>query len=121
MSDLNEFAERYIAVWNEPNAELRRKGIAELFAPDVAHYTPSQEVHGHAQLEVRIGTAYEQWVAPGEFVFRAVPGANGHHNAVRFNWEMVNVASGVAVSVGFDFIVLGTDGLIKSDHQFVDR
>jgi hypothetical protein len=38
MSDLNDFARRYIAVWNEPDAALRRKAIIELFAPDAAHY-----------------------------------------------------------------------------------
>jgi hypothetical protein len=80
MSDLNAFARRYIAMWNEPDADLRRKVIAELFAPDAAHYTPSQEIHGHAKLEARITTAYEKWVKPGLYAFRAVPNANGHHN-----------------------------------------
>ncbi|MDH6135469.1 hypothetical protein P3T37_004884 [Kitasatospora sp. MAA4] len=121
LNDLNAFAERYIAVWNEPDAELRRKGIAALFAADSVHYTPSQEVRGHAELDVRITKAFDTWVRPGEYVFRAVPNANGHHNSVRFNWEMVHLASKEAVSVGFDFIVLDQDGLIKSDHQFVDR
>jgi hypothetical protein len=120
MSDLNGFARRYIAMWNEPDAELSRKAITELFAPDAAHYTPSREVHGHTELEERIATAYEQWVKPGIHVFRAVPNANGHHNAVRFNWEMVIRASGAVDSVGFDFIVLNGEGLIKSDHQFID-
>ncbi|MFF5212710.1 nuclear transport factor 2 family protein [Streptosporangium sp. NPDC000396] len=120
MNDLNDFARRYIAVWNEPDADLRLKAITELFAPDAAHYTPSQEVHGHAELEVRITTAYEKWVRPEVYVFRAVPNANGHHNTVRFNWEMVTQASGEVDSVGFDFIVLNEEGLIKSDHQFID-
>ena len=119
MSDLNTFAHRYIAMWNEPDAGQRRKAIAELFAPDAAHYTPSQEIHGHAELEVRITTAYEKWVKLGVHTVRAVPNANGHHNAVRFNWEMVTLASGKVDSVGFDFIVLNGEGLIKTDHQFV--
>jgi hypothetical protein len=120
MNDLNEYARRYIALWNQPDPTLRRTAIAELFAPDAAHYTPSQEVHGLAELEVRITTAYEKWVEPGVYAFRAVPNANGHHNAVRFNWEMVTLASGEVDSVGFDFIVLDDSGLIKSDHQFID-
>jgi SnoaL-like domain len=120
MTDLNEFARRYIAVWNEPDPKLRRLAIAELFAPDAVHYTPSQEVRGHAELEARITTAYEKWVDPGVYLFRSVPKANGHHNAVRFNWEMVTVATGKVDSIGFDFIVLDDDGRIRSDHQFVD-
>jgi hypothetical protein len=120
MSDLNELARRYIAVWNEPDPALRRKAIAELFAPDVVHYTPSLEVHGHAQLEVRVTTAYEKWVKPELYVFRPVANANGHHDAVRFNWEMVVLATGKVDSVGFDFIMLDNNGLIRSDHQFID-
>ncbi|HEU4945752.1 MAG TPA: nuclear transport factor 2 family protein [Kribbella sp.] len=120
MIDPNDFARRYIAVWNEPDAAARRQAIAELFAPDAAHYTPSREVHGHAELEVRITTAFEQWVEPGVHAFRAVPNASGHHNGVRFNWQMVTSASGEVNSVGFDFVVLTDDGLIKSDHQFID-
>ena len=40
---------------------------------------------------------------------------------MRFNWEMVRLASGEVVSVGSDFITLTSDGLIKTDHQFIDR
>ena len=120
MNDLNDLARRYVAVWNEPDAAVRRDMIAKLFASDAAHYTPSLEVHGHAELEVRITTSYDTWVAPGTYVFRAVENANGHHGAVRFTWEMVRTASGEVDSVGFDFLTLGEDGRIRTDHQFID-
>lgn len=120
MSDLNEFARRYIAFWNEPDPELRRKAIEELFTPDMVHYTPSMEAHGHEEMAARVTLSHDKWVKPGEYVFRAVPNANGHHGAVRFNWEMVNLATDAAVSVGFDFLVLDENGLIRTDHQFVD-
>lgn len=120
MDDLNDFARRYIALWIESDAERRRDAIAGLFAPDAAHYTPSQEIHGHVELHRRITTAYEKWVKPGDFTFRAVANANGHHNTVRFNWQMVRVRSGEVDSVGFDFVVLDDRGLIKSDYQFID-
>lgn len=120
MNDLDYFARRYAALWNEPDAERRRAAIAELFAPDAVHYTPSQEVRGHAAMEVRVTDSHEKWVAPGTHAFRAVPGATGHHGAVRFTWEMVDAASGEVVSVGSDFVVRDREGLITSDHQFVD-
>lgn len=120
MSDLNQFAARYIAMWNEPDTELRRKAIAELFAPDAVHYTPAQEVHGHHELEERVTTAYEKWVKPGVFAFRAVPNANGHHDTVRFNWEMYRLEDGSTDSRGFDFITLNEQGQIVTDYQFVD-
>ncbi|XVQ87926.1 nuclear transport factor 2 family protein [Microbispora siamensis] len=120
MNDLNDLARRYVAVWNEPDAAVRREMIAQLFAPDAAHYTPSMEAHGHAELEVRIATSYGKWVAPGGYVFRAVENADGHHGAVRFNWEMVRTASGEVDSVGFDFLTLDEDGRIRTDHQFIE-
>jgi hypothetical protein len=120
LNDLNEFAGRYIALWNEPDADLRRKAVTDLFAPDAAHYTPSREVHGHDQFQERVTTAYQQWVEPGVFAFRAVPDADGHHDAVRFNWEMYRLDDGSTQSRGFDFITLNEQGLIVTDHQFVD-
>ncbi|RKR86187.1 SnoaL-like protein [Micromonospora pisi] len=121
MRDLHDLAHRYVDMWNESDPEVRRMTIAELFAPDVAHYTPMQEVHGQAEMEARVAGSYEKWVRPGTHVFRAVRNATGHHNAVRFNWEMVDIASGKVRNVGFDFVLLDQEGLIKSDHQFVDR
>lgn len=78
-------------------------------------------MHGHDELEVRVTTAYQRWVEPGAYVFRAAPGANGHHNAVRFHWELVTLATAEVASVGFDFVLLDDGGRITSDHQFVDR
>ncbi|MGW4199318.1 hypothetical protein [Streptomyces sp. NPDC005004] len=58
MSDMNKVASRYIAMWNEPDAALRRKATADLFAPDAVHYTHDQEVRGHHAREERVTTAY---------------------------------------------------------------
>jgi len=35
--------------------------------------------------------------------------------------HMVELASQAVVNVGFDFVTLTEDGLVKTDHQFVDR
>ena len=34
ISDPNEFAHRYVAVWNEPDPELRRQVVADVWATD---------------------------------------------------------------------------------------
>ncbi|WP_329206391.1 nuclear transport factor 2 family protein [Streptomyces sp. NBC_00683] len=119
--DFSEFARRYVAMWNEPDAALRHATVDALFASGGSHYTPTREFHGHHALRSRVTEGYEQWVEPGTHVFRLVPGADGHHGTVRFNWEMVETGSGRTAAVGFDFVVLDEDGLIISDHQFVDR
>lgn len=37
MNDPNQLAARYVAVWNEPDPNLRSKAIAEILT-DQAHY-----------------------------------------------------------------------------------
>jgi hypothetical protein len=120
MSQLNELVDRYVALWNEPDVERRRQSIAELWAEDGAHFTPSLEVHGHAALEARVAGAHEKWVKTGGFVFKSAQNADGHHDTVRFNWEMVPAAGGEPAAVGFDFLMLGDDGRIRLDFQFLD-
>ena len=43
MNNPQDLADRYAAVWNESNPALRRKGIAELWDPDGAHYVRTLE------------------------------------------------------------------------------
>lgn len=121
MTKLNELVDRYVSVWNEPNAEHRRQSIARLWAEDGAHFTPSLEARGYQALEARVAGAYEKWVKAGGFVFKSSGNAEEHHDGLRFNWEMVPAGGGAVAAVGFDFLVLGADGRIRLDYQFLDR
>ncbi|MFI6985221.1 nuclear transport factor 2 family protein [Embleya sp. NPDC050154] len=118
ITDPDSFAHRYVAMWNEPEHGARRSAIIELFAPGAVHYTPTREVHGHAEMESRVRGSYEQWVKPGVHFFRAA-GADAHHDAVRLTWEMVSAATGEIASVGTDFIVVDATGRILADYQFI--
>ena len=120
MSDVNDLVERYVAVWNEPDPQFRRKAIAALWTEDGAHYTPSMTAVGYDAIEERIAKAYEQWVRTSGFVFRYRHNADSHHDGVKFNWEMVPAAGGPVASVGFDFLVLAADGRIRLDYQFIE-
>jgi hypothetical protein len=119
MNDLNALAARYIEMWNEPDAGKRNAIVRELFAPAAVHYTPTREFHGLERMEARVTEGYEQFVRPGANVFRLVAGANGHHGAVRFVWEMVEVTTGRVTGRGSDFLLMDEDGRILSDHQFI--
>jgi hypothetical protein len=96
-----ELAGRYVAVWTEPDAELRRKVIQELWAEDGAHILqPPQEIRqaaaglgftsavlearGHDELQARVTRAYQDFVAPGQFTFTARDNAARLHNVVKF-------------------------------------
>jgi SnoaL-like domain len=121
MTQVTELVDRYVAVWNEPDAEKRRRGIAALWAEDGAHFTPSLEARGYQALEARVAGAHQKWVKEGGFVFRSAKNVETHHDGVRFNWEMVPAAGGAIAAAGFDFLVLGDDGRIRLDYQFLDR
>jgi len=135
--DARELVRRYVAVWIEPDAELRRKAIHDLWAEDGAHILqPPQEIRraaaglgfpsvtlearGHDGIEVRVTRSYQDFVAPGEFTFRARDNADRLGDIVKFNWEMVPVGGGAAAAVGLEILVLGEDNRIKTDYQFIE-
>jgi hypothetical protein len=114
-----QFVERYIELWNEPDADVRRRTIEELWAPDGANYTASKAAVGYAALDARVTAAYQDYVGSGTYVFRAHEPAVSHHGAVKVTWEMVTVAEKEVASIGVEFLVLDDRGRIASDHQFI--
>jgi SnoaL-like protein len=120
VTDLNDLAERYIQLWNEPDADVRRKVIVELFAEDGTHVDDAVDVKGHDAIEQIVTVAHQQFVAEGGFRFRSRGNADGFRNVVRFNWEMHPAGSDQVLAVGFDFITLNDDGRIRADYQFME-
>jgi ketosteroid isomerase-like protein len=118
MDKIDEFVDRYVAVWNEPDAATRRRMIAGLWAEDGVETIPSAEYRGHEELERRITEAYEANVRDGGFVFRSAGDAVVLHDATRFTVEMVPAAGGDAVWNASIFVIRGEDGLIRHDYQF---
>jgi hypothetical protein len=120
MINLERFTERYVSMWNERDAEARHELIVELWAEDAANFTQSFEVHGHQEIEARVTRSFETYVAPGTYSFQAARAAAAHHDAVRVDWEMVDVTSGAAASTGSEFIMLDDHGRITRDYQFLN-
>jgi hypothetical protein len=134
--DPQELTDRYVAVWNEPDADVRRTAIRELWAVDAKHVlrppqdirqaaeglgfaTTTLEARGHAALEFRVTRAHEEFVAPGAFTFSSRRNADRLHDIVKFNWEMVS-PNGEVASVGLEVLVLDQDGRIRADYQFIE-
>ncbi|HEX8861242.1 MAG TPA: hypothetical protein VGC06_19535, partial [Actinomycetes bacterium] len=69
---------------------------------------------------VRVTRSYEEFVAPGEFVFRPRDNVARLGNVVKFNWEMVPVGGGEAAGVGLEILILDDDGRIRIDYQFIE-
>jgi len=131
-----ELAERYMSLWNEGDAERRRRLIAELWTEDGMQIlqppeearkiaagpgvgmTATFEARGHAELEARATTAYEEWVASQGMSFRGRDDADRVGDVVKFHWEGVT-SDGEVFAVGLNFLVLAADGRIERDYTFV--
>src|SRR5918995_6602179 len=130
-----ELAERYTAVWMEPEDDRRRTAIAELWSEDAIHILqPTQEVYdaaaeraanptwqvrGHDELEARVTSAYEDFVATGQMSFRSRTGAKRLGDVVTWRWEGVS-PDGEVLGAGLEFVILAADGRIATDYQFVE-
>ena len=136
MDDADDLADRYIALWNEPDAERRRAAIAELWTEDGVHLLqPPQEVHanaarpgiglaatfearGHAALETRVTSAHDEFIARRGHAFRRREDVERVADAVKFHWEMVS-SEGDVVGVGLELLVLAPDTRIRRDYMFI--
>ncbi len=115
--DLHQFAERYMAVYNEADPERRRQGIAELWTEDGTQFTPSREIRGRQALFERISTNYETFVHTKGLLFK-VSDVKEHHQAVMLTWEMVPARGGEVAGTGVLFLLLSDDLHVRLDYQF---
>ena len=114
--DANELVERYVALWNEQDASVRRAGVAALWAEDGVHFTSRTEAHGFDEIAERIARNFDRFLSGGDYAFRSLNNICAHHGSVKFNWAMMPADGGMAEMVGFDFFVLDEKGRIKSDY-----
>ncbi|QLQ37351.1 nuclear transport factor 2 family protein [Micromonospora robiginosa] len=118
MNAYTELVDRYLAVWNETDADARAAGVAALFTPDASYVDPLADVHGHEQIAAAV--AGVQQAFPGH-VLRPHGPVDGHHDVVRFGWELVPATGGESVAVGFDVVVRAPDGRVRAAHGFLDK
>lgn len=119
MLDAQMLADRYVAVWNERDAESRREAIAALWVPGGRHYVGTREAHGYEALETRILGSHEKNVKNNGNRFRAVPDARRLHDVVAFHWEMLPVNGETVLARGLEFLIVDEAGRILVDYQFV--
>jgi hypothetical protein len=102
-----DLAQKYVALWNEPDADRRRRMITELWTEDGRHILqPPQEIRGIAarpglamtaileargyeEIDARAASAYEHWVGSEGLNFRGRDDAERLGDVVKFHWEAV--------------------------------
>ena len=131
-----QLAEKYMTLWNEPDADKRRCMIAELWTEDGRHVlqppeeiraiaaepgialTATLEARGHEEIEARATSVYEHWVGSEGLSFRGRDDVDRVGDVVKFHWEAVAEDDEV-FAVGLNFLVLAANGRIERDYTFV--
>ena len=131
-----ELAQKYLALWNEPDADRRRRMIGELWTKDGRHFLqPPQEIReiaaqpgigltailearGYEEIDGRVTSAYEHWVGSEGLSFRGRDDVERLGDVVKFHWEAV-AKDGELFAVGLHFLVVAADGRIERDYTFV--
>ncbi|NUP66220.1 MAG: nuclear transport factor 2 family protein [Nonomuraea sp.] len=109
--------DRYVAAWNETDADARAKAVAELWTDDATYTDPLADVAGHAGIAAVIEGA--QGMFPG-LVFTPGDLYDAHHGTARFTWHL-GPAGEEPVVVGFDVVELAEDGRIRKVLGFLDK
>ncbi len=114
MSDL---LDRYLACWNETDADSRRELIAAHWSEQPSYTDPLVEVQGREALGATIAAVQQQF--PG-FVFTPAGPVDAHHQQARFSWGL-GPADAEPIIVGFDVVTLDDAGRIDTVVGFLDK
>jgi hypothetical protein len=118
--DPSAVADRYVAVWSEPDAELRRRAIVGLWASDGVEFVEGAQFRGHKELYARIAEAYKEFVESGKYSVASADDVTAHRDIVTFTIQLISNDGDTAGEVAWAarvFLVLGDDGLIRQDYQ----
>ena len=113
----DEIADRYLAVWREPDPDSRRAAVAALWAPDGVEFVDGGiQFRGHDGLDARVRGAYEQFVASGEYALTSPGDVTRHDDIVTFTVQLTMPDGEVAWAARV-FLLIRPDGLISEDYQ----
>jgi hypothetical protein len=134
------FTRRWFALWTEADPQARSRQVADLWATNgaqvlvdppqamreavtgLAFPVPRLEVRGHDEIDRRVTRAYELFIKPGAYTFKATGDGGAVLLApglVGLAWEMVTVADGTVAGSGYDVLVIDDNGRILLDHQHI--
>jgi hypothetical protein len=117
MGNVNEIVVRYLAAWNEREPKRRRELVAGVWTEDGTYVDPAREGRGHDSLDSMIATAQQHF--PG-YRLNLASGVEVHHDYVRFSWVAGGTSEAPLYIKGTDFVVMASDGRMKSVVGFTD-
>jgi hypothetical protein len=115
-NDTREMVSRYTAVWNDADADSRLGAVRSLWSPTGTEFVEAIAFRGHDELSARIGRAYEQFVATGDYTATAADDVEEHDDIVTFTVQLTTQEGEVAWAARV-FLILDDDGLIQEDYH----
>lgn len=115
--DISELVESYVAAWNEPDPDARRRRIRSVWVPDGTTCYRLLESRGYDEIETRITASWDKWLREGNRNFRA-RSVVSHHQAAKLDFVMVRLPGGEVEANGLSFLLLDSDNRIRHDCQF---
>lgn len=117
MSMFDELAQRYINTWNETDPTARRHAVEELFVADARYVDPLAVAEGREAIDATIAGVQQRFPA---FRFRLTGPVDGHHEQVRFSWELGPDGQDAPIT-GFDVAVADGQGRLHTVLGFLDK
>jgi hypothetical protein len=117
MTNVSQLMTDYVAVWNEPDANERRRRIRAVWAPDGTTCYRLLDARGYDAIEARVAGSWDKWLREGKHIFRP-KSTISHHDTVKFEFVMTTVPGGEVAANGLCFLLLDRQGRIKHDYQF---
>ena len=112
-TDTATIVDTYLAMWNAEDPARRGQLIADAWMAEGTYVDPLLYAVGHDGLSEMVAGVQAQY--PG-YKFRRTSGVDGHHDAVRFGWELFG-PDGTVLVAGIDVGVL-VDGKLRSITGF---
>lgn len=116
-TDLQNIAERYIDVWNETDATVRRSKIDELYAVEAGYTDPLVDAQGVEAIDATIAAVQQQFAG---LVFSLAGPVDAHHNTARFQWNLGAPGTEEPLAVGFD-VAVTENGKLTNVYGFLDK
>ena len=116
MADIQDIVDRYIATFNEADAERRRAELEALYGEAGGYTDPHVELRGAEQIDAFIASTQERF--PG-YRFKLGGPVDAHHNQARFHWHAGPAGDPEPTFVGFDVIVTDA-GKVRDVFGFLD-
>lgn len=118
MTDVPAVVDRYIAIWNETDGARRRELIARTWREDASYRDPMLSADGAGEVDAMVAGVQQKFPT---LRFRLTGAVDGHHDRLRFAWELADPQGGEPAVVGVDFAELAADGRLRAVTGFFDR